>query len=94
MVPDALRGRVMSVYSMMFMGMGPLGSLLAGGVAHRAGAPIAVAAGGVISIAAALIFGMRLPSLRGQARELILAQQYAGGDPVQEQTATGAEGSS
>jgi hypothetical protein len=29
--------------------------------------------------------------VRGEARELILAQQYAGGDPVQEQTATGAE---
>ena len=35
---------------------------------------------------------MRLPNLRGPARELILAQQYAGGDPVQEQTATGTEG--
>ena len=30
MVPDELRGRVMSVYSMMFMGMAPLGALLAG----------------------------------------------------------------
>ena len=91
MVPDALRGRVMALYSMMFMGMGPLGSLLAGSVAQRAGAPVAVAAGGIISIAGALLFGWRLPSLRGEARQLILAQQYAGGDPVQEQTATGAE---
>src|SRR5205085_3954813 len=91
MVPDALRGRVMSVYSMMFMGMGPLGSLLAGSVAERAGAPLAVAAGGVISIAGAVVFGWRLPNLRGEARQLILAAQYAGGDPVQEQTATGAE---
>ena len=91
MVPDELRGRVMSVYSMMFMGMGPLGALLAGSVAQRTGAPIAVAAGGVISIAAAAVFGMRLPSLRGEARQLIIAQQYAGGDPAEEQTATGAE---
>lgn len=91
MVPDALRGRVMAVYSMMFMGMGPLGSLLAGSAAHRIGAPIAVAAGGVISVLGAIVFGLRLPNLRGEARELILAQQYAGGDPVQEQTATGAE---
>jgi MFS family permease len=91
MVPDALRGRVMAVYSMMFMGMGPLGSLLAGSAAHRIGAPIAVAAGGVISVLGAIVFGMRLPNLRGEARELILAQQYAGGDPVQEQTATGTE---
>ncbi len=92
MVPDALRGRVMSVYSMMFMGMGPLGSLLAGSVAERFGAPAALAAGGAISVVAAIVFGMRLPNLRGPARELILAQQYAGGDPVQEQTATGTEG--
>src|SRR5207244_446097 len=54
MVPDELRGRVMAVYSMMFMGMGPLGSLLAGSVAEHTGAPIAVAAGGVISVAAAV----------------------------------------
>ena len=92
MVPDALRGRVMAIYSMMFMGMGPLGSLLAGSAAERVGAPLAVAAGGVISIAGAVVFGWRLPNLRGEARELILAAQYAGGDPVQEQTATGAEG--
>jgi MFS family permease len=91
MVPDALRGRVMAVYSMMFMGMAPLGSLLAGSVADRTGAPMAVAAGGVVSIAGAIVFGWRLPNLRGEARQLILAQQYAGGDPVQEQTATGAE---
>ena len=91
MVPDALRGRVMAVYSMMFMGMGPVGSLLAGSVAERAGAPLAVAAGGIISIAGAVVFGWRLPRLRGEARQLILAAQYAGGDPVQEQTATGAE---
>src|SRR5204862_3290763 len=35
MSPDALRGRVMSVYSMMFMGMGPFGALFAGAVAER-----------------------------------------------------------
>ena len=49
----------MAVYSMMFMGMGPLGSLLAGSAAHRIGAPIAVAAGGVISVLGAIVFGMR-----------------------------------
>jgi len=81
MVPDHLRGRVMSVYSMMFMGMGPLGSLLAGTVAQRTGAPIAVAAGGVLTIVAAVIFFLRLPNLRGEARRLILAQVDATGEP-------------
>ena len=35
MVPDALRGRVMAVYSMMFMGMAPFGALFAGWLAER-----------------------------------------------------------
>ncbi len=39
MVPDSLRGRVMSVYSMMLMGMAPLGALLAGVLESRLGAP-------------------------------------------------------
>jgi len=38
-VPDELRGRVMAVYATMFMGIQPIGSLLAGGVAKRIGAP-------------------------------------------------------
>src|SRR5581483_5968463 len=86
MSPDALRGRVMSVYSMMFMGMAPIGALLAGAVAERWGAPFTVGVGGVICILAAGIFWMRLPALRAPARELIVAQQLAGGDPPQELT--------
>jgi MFS family permease len=42
MVPDHLRGRVMALYSMMFMGMAPLGALLGGSLADRLGAPITV----------------------------------------------------
>lgn len=81
MVPDELRGRVMAVYSMMFMGMAPFGALLAGLLAERAGAAGTVAAGGAICIAGAAVFGARLPSLRGEARRLIVAQRMAGGDP-------------
>ncbi len=43
MVPDALRGRVMAVYSMMFMGMAPFGALLAGALAERIGRAVTVA---------------------------------------------------
>jgi len=86
MVPDRLRGRVMSVYSMMFMGMAPIGSLLAGAAAGRVGAPWTVAAGGIICASAALVFWMRLPRIRVEARRLIVAQQMAGGDPPQEMT--------
>ncbi len=38
MVPDALRGRTMAVYSMMFMGMAPIGALLGGALSDRLGA--------------------------------------------------------
>ena len=81
MVPDQLRGRVMSVYSMMFMGMAPIGSLLAGAAADRIGAPWTVAFGGVVCTIAAVIFWLRLPLIRGHARRLIAAQQLAGDPP-------------
>jgi len=86
MVPDRLRGRVMAVYSMMFMGMAPLGALMAGFLATRLGAPATVAAGGVVCIAGGLVFGAGLPQLRGPARDLIVAQQMAAGGPPDEAT--------
>ena len=86
MVPDAIRGRVMAVYSMVFMGGAPLGALLAGTLAQTIGAPATVAAGGALSIVAAIVFWVRLPAHRVVARELILAQQVAGGEPAQEAT--------
>jgi len=84
MVPDGLRGRIMSIYSMMFMGMVPLGSLLAGTIAARIGAPWTVAIGGTAGIIGAIIFGRNLPKLRVEARQLILAQGLAGGEPARE----------
>src|SRR5579864_4293790 len=87
MVPDRLRGRAMAVYSMMFMGMAPLGALLAGSVAHAMGAPLTVAMGGLISIIGGVIFGLRWSAHRPVARELIVAQQVTGGAPAQEITA-------
>src|SRR4030095_2265809 len=57
MVPDRLRGRVMSIYSMMFMGMAPFGALMAGALAHRLDAPPTVALGGVACLAGAAVFG-------------------------------------
>jgi predicted MFS family arabinose efflux permease len=74
MVPDQLRGRVMSIYSMLFLGMSPLGSLLAGFVADHIGAPVTVAIGGVASLAGGLAFARKWPALRASARELIAAQ--------------------
>jgi MFS family permease len=82
MVPDRLRGRVMAVYSMMFMGMAPVGALLAGAVAARLGAPETVAIGGAACVAGGLVFGAQLPRLRGERRELIVAQQVSAGLPA------------
>ena len=86
MVPDRLRGRVMAVYSMMFMGMAPLGALIAGFLATRLGSPGTVAAGGVACMVGGLVFGAGLPQLRGPARDLIVAQQMAAGGPPDEVT--------
>jgi len=90
MVPDRLRGRVMAVYSMMFMGMAPLGALFAGVVADRLGAPLTVAIGGAACLLGAGAFALRLPGLRGEARQLIIAQGMAGGEPPEELSASGA----
>ncbi len=81
MVPDDLRGRVMSFYSMMLLGMAPFGSLIAGAVANRLGAPLTVTFGGLACLGGALIFGLRWPGLRGEARQLILAQGMVSGEP-------------
>ena len=82
MVPDRLRGRVMAIYSMMFVGMAPFGALLAGVLAHLLGAPMTVAIGGLVCIAGAIVFGFHLPKIRAEGRELILAQMMSAGEPA------------
>ncbi len=86
MVPDALRGRAMAVYSMMFMGMAPVGALLGGALSDRLGAPWTVAIGGFVSVLGAIWFARQLPKVRVEARKLILAQTMVGGDPAEEMT--------
>jgi MFS family permease len=83
MVPDHLRGRVMAVYSMMFMGMAPFGAFFAGAMADRVGAPITLSLGAIAAIGGAGLFWLRLPTFRGEARRLIVAQSAAGGDPAE-----------
>ena len=89
MVPDQMRGRVIALYSMMFMGMAPFGAFFAGAIAHHVGAPWTVAIGGVACIAGAIVFGMDLPNFRTQARELVLAQGMTAGSPGEETTSRG-----
>jgi MFS family permease len=87
MVPDHLRGRTMAVYSMMFMGMAPLGALLAGAAADRIGAPWTVTVGGAGAIVGALLFARNLPKIRLEARELLVAQGLADGNAAEQMTA-------
>jgi MFS family permease len=86
MVRDDLRGRVMSVYAMMLIGMAPFGALFAGALADRVGAPVTVIMGAVACLGAAAIFGLHLPRIRDEARRLIVAQQMVGGEPASEMT--------
>lgn len=80
MAPDHLRGRVVAVYSMMFLGMAPFGSFFGGAVANRLGAPLTVALGGITCLGAAVLFGLRLESFRAGARKLLREQELAGTD--------------
>jgi len=70
LVPEDKRGRVMSYYTMAFMGMAPFGSLLAGTMAHAVGAPLTVIANGVAVLLGAAWFTTRLPTLRRVIRPI------------------------
>jgi MFS family permease len=63
-VQDDKRGRVMGFYSMAFLGMAPFGSLLAGALANRLGAPRTVIINGIVCIAGAAWFASHLTSIR------------------------------
>ena len=69
-VDDDKRGRVMSFYSMAIMGMTPFGSLFAGIVAARIGAPYTLAIGGACCIAGAAWFVSKLPEIRRHIRPI------------------------
>ena len=69
-VTDDKRGRVMSYYTMAFMGMAPFGSLLAGSMASAVGAPLSVIMTGAVVILAAAWFATRLPALRREIRPI------------------------
>jgi MFS family permease len=82
-VEEDKRGRVMSFYTMAFMGTAPFGSLLAGSVADRIGAPYTLLIGGIGCIVGALWFATSLPALRRDVRPIyvkigILPEMAAG----------------
>jgi MFS family permease len=70
LVPEDKRGRVMSYYTVAFVGMAPFGSLMAGGLAHAIGAPRTVIFSGVACIAGSLWFWSRLKLIRKDMRPI------------------------
>ena len=62
-VPDELRGRVMSLYTLALIGSGPLNALLAGTLATAIGAPLTVAISGALMAVAVAIIASRHPGL-------------------------------
>jgi len=71
-VDDDKRGRVMSFYTMAFMGTAPFGSLLAGALASKVGAPNTLLIGGVACILGALVFMRKLPVIRKSIRPIYI----------------------
>jgi MFS family permease len=70
LVAEDKRGRVMSFYTMAFLGMAPLGSLLTGTLAARFGMSLTLLGNGLACLAAALFFTIRLPHLRALVRPI------------------------
>jgi len=88
LVPEDKRGRVMSYYTMAFVGMAPFGSLLAGALAHRFGAPHTVMMTGSVCLLGALWFTTQLPSVRRVMRPIYIEMGII---PGENQTAEAAE---
>jgi MFS family permease len=70
LVPEDKRGRVMSYYTMAFVGMAPFGSLLAGTLAHKIGAPHTVMLTGSMCVVGAVWFTTQLRSMRDVMRPI------------------------
>ena len=71
-VDEEKRGRVMSFYTMSFLGTAPFGSLLAGWLSTRIGAPETVMLSGVLCIATAVWFARELPAIRALVRPIYM----------------------
>lgn len=69
-VDDDKRGRIMSLYTMAYIGVAPLGSLLAGAAAQRVGAPVTIACGGLVCMLGAGVFARQIPRFRELVRPI------------------------
>jgi MFS family permease len=71
-VEDKMRGRVMSFYTTAFTGMAPFGSLMAGFLASKIGAPNTLIIGGLCCITGGALFAKQLPLLKGLVRPIYI----------------------
>lgn len=69
---DDKRGRVMSFFTMAFMGMAPFGSLAAGAIADRIGGPMTIMISGIITFICGVALIVRLPKLRKIVRPVYI----------------------
>ncbi|MCB1196148.1 MFS transporter [bacterium] len=76
-VDDDKRGRVMSFYTMTFLGLFPLGSLLSGELAEHYGAPLTLCIQGTICLTAVVLFAGRLASIRQALQPVFAADNLA-----------------
>src|ERR1700685_1650393 len=89
LVPEDKRARVMGYYTMAFFGASPFGSLLAGALAHRIGAPHTVMVTGACCIAASLWFTTEMPKIRAVMKpvyqQMVLLPKVRAAEPVVEE---------
>ncbi|HEY7724019.1 MAG TPA: MFS transporter [Anaeromyxobacteraceae bacterium] len=79
LAPPELRGRLMGIFSTLFVGLSPFGALAMGFGAHRAGVPAVLVAGGAAVVAAAALFQRALPAVGAAERAAAVA---AAGGPA------------
>lgn len=63
-----MRARVAALYIMSFLGMSPVGALVAGSLAHYLDPPLTLALGGMLALLAAAIYARKLPDIRREIR--------------------------
>jgi MFS family permease len=69
-VDEDKRGRVMSFYTMAFLGVAPIGSLLAGSLASKIGTPSTILASGIVCLIGSIFFRRELPEIRKLIRPI------------------------
>jgi MFS family permease len=87
-VDDDKRGRVMSFYTMAFMGTAPFGSLLAGSLAKITGVSVTLLTGGIFCILGAIVFAYKLPGLSKIVNSVYSKQKLSMTEPISEIQAT------